>query len=94
MGTFQDLKQRVGLGMDRSKRDDILALFDWSDEEEKNLQRLPWKSSRPDNLENRKLKHLSYLFEATYAVGICPSMNVTQNPTSEWELGYYGSTSA
>ena len=90
MGTFQDLKQRVGLGMERSKRDEIIALFNWDEDEENELKKLSWTSCWPDNLENRKYKHLTYLFEATYAVSLTPSLNITQNPTSEWELRYYG----
>jgi len=37
MGTFQDLKQRVGLGIERSKRDEIVALFNWNEDEENEL---------------------------------------------------------
>ena len=70
---------------------EILGLFDWTDEEEDELKKLSWnKSSHPDTMENSKYKHLTYLFEATYAVSIVPSENVTENPTSEWELKYYG----
>ena len=90
MGTFQDLKQRVGLGMERTKRDEIIALFNWDEDEENELKKLSWTSCWPDNLENRKYKHLTYLFEATYAISVTPSFNITQNTTSEWELRYYG----
>ena len=77
--------------MERTNRDAILSLFDWDEEEENELKKLAWNGSWPDTLANRKYKHLTYLFEATYAVSICPALNVTQNPTSEWELKYYGS---
>ena len=86
----QKMKQRDGLGMERTKRDEIIALFNWDEEEENELKKLSWKSSWPDNLQNRKYRHLTYLFEAIYAVSITPSLNLTQNPTSEWELRYYG----
>jgi len=42
MGIFQDLKQRVGLGMERSKRDEIIALFNWDEDEENELKKLSW----------------------------------------------------
>jgi hypothetical protein len=35
------------------------------------LKKLSWNGSCPGTLENRKYKHLSYLFEATDAVSIC-----------------------
>ena len=40
------------------------------------------------NLPNKKMKHLLYLFEATYAVALDVDDNVTQAPTGEWELKY------
>ena len=85
-----DIHQRVGIGMDRNNMDEILSLFDWSEEEEKQLRMLPWKSSYKDSLANRKYRHLCYLFEAVYAIALKPSDNITQNPTGEWELKYYG----
>ena len=89
-GKFQDLRQMVGLGMKRSQIDDILKLFDWSEREEQRLANLTWTSGFPESLANRKCKHLSHLFEAVHAVAICPGSNVTQNPTSEWELKFCG----
>jgi hypothetical protein len=35
-------------------------------------------------------KHLCYLFETAFAAAIEPNMNVTQNPTCEWQLKWYG----
>ena len=90
-GKFSDLSQMVGIGMLlREKKADILALFDWNDNEISELKKLCWKGGRPDTLENRKYKYLAYLFEAVYAVSIAPEVNPTQNPTGEWELKYYG----
>ena len=88
-GKFSDLSQLVGIGMLREKKTDILALFDWNDNEISELKKPSWKGGRPDILENRKYRHLAYLFEAVYAVSIAPGVNTTQNPTGEWELRYY-----
>ena len=78
--------------MEQTKRDAILSLFFWDEEEESEFKKLSWNGSWVDTLANRKYKCLTYLFEATYVVSICPALNVvTQNPTSEWELKYYGS---
>ena len=87
-GTFADLTQLVGIGMLREKKMDILALFDWNENEVSELLQLSWKSKQPNTLENRKYKHLAYLFEAVSAVAIAPEINSTQNPTGEWELKY------
>ena len=84
-----NLKQRVGLGVKRSERDSLLSLFEWDEEEEKELEEHPWRYSREGCMANRKYKHLMYLFEAAYSVCINPSLNVTQNPTSKRELKYY-----
>ena len=40
--------------------------------------------------DERKYKHLTYLFEAVYGVAIAPINNITKNPTGEWELRYFG----
>ena len=78
--------------MERRKRDELLALFDWNEEEEIELKKLSWTSgSWQDNLENRKYKHLTYLFEIAYALAIAPAHNITQNPTGDNELFDQGS---
>ena len=41
-------------------------------------------------MSNRKHNNLTYIFEVTCAISICPALNVTQNPTSEWETKFYG----
>ena len=76
--------------MERSKRDEIIALFNWDEDEENELKKLSWTSCWPDNLENRKYKHLTYLFEGTYAISPTLFFNITKNTKSEWELRYYG----
>ena len=88
-GKFTDFSQPVGIGMLREKKTDILVLFD---NEISELEKLSWKggSGKPDTLENRKYRHLAYLFEAVYAVSIAPGVNTTQNPTGEWEFKHYG----
>ena len=67
-GSIQDLKQRVGLGVKRSQADELVSLFEWDAEEEKELQQLPWNSLRSGSLTNRKCKHLTCLFEAAHSV--------------------------
>lgn len=90
-GTFEDLTQICCLGMERSKIDSIINLFEWTDEENNHLQQLPWKgSSIEGSLKNRQYRHLTYLFELTYTLAIVPGQNHTDNPTSEWELNYFG----
>ena len=91
-GKCSDLSQLVGIGMLRKKKTDILALFDWNDNEISELIKLSWKggSGRPDTLENRRYKHLAYLFEAVSVVSITPEVYTTQNHSGEWELKYYG----
>ena len=90
-GNFSDLSQLVGIGMLREKKNDILALFDWNDNEISELEIISWKggSGKPDTLENRKYRPLACLFEAVYAVSIAPGVNTTQNPTGEWELKHH-----
>ena len=44
-GEFQDLSQRVGLGMKRDQIEEILALFEWSKEEELELANLTMRGS-------------------------------------------------
>ena len=89
-GSFQNLKQRVGTGIERAKQDAFLLFLDWDEEEECELKKLSWNGSWPDTLSNRKHEHLTCLFEAACAVSICPALNVNQNPTSEWELEFCG----
>ena len=90
-GTFDDLKQLCCLGMDRSKIDAIINLFEWSEEENQQLKKLNWRGvALEDNLKNRQYKHLTYLFELAYTIAITPGQNRTSNPTGEWELGYWG----
>ena len=86
------MNQRIGLEIERGKKDQILALLsDWDKEEEIDFKKLSWASSSwPDTLENRKYKHLTCLFELTYPLSISPADNVTQNPTGESELKFYG----
>jgi len=86
---FQDLKQRVGLGMDTMDPLKITNLFEWDrvEEEHLDLLNIPDKDKR-NTLPNKKMKHLCYLFEATYAVALAVDDNVTEAPTGEWELKF------
>ena len=67
-----------------SKRDDVLKLFEWKEEEERMMIKLTWRSVNESCLENRKHKHMSFLFELSCALAITPGANTTQNPTGEW----------
>ena len=88
-GFFQSLKQRVGLGVKRSQTAELVCLFQWDAEEEQELEQLHWSSSRPGSMTNSKGKHLTHLFQEARSVCINPSVNVTQNPTAEWELDWF-----
>ena len=85
-GKFQDIKQQVGLGMERLNQDKILSLIYWGQEEEKFLENLLWQSSYKASLANRKYKLICYLFEMMYTVAIKSSVNITQNSTGLWQL--------
>ena len=87
-GSFQNLKQRVGTGIERAKQDAFLPFLGWDEEEECELKKLSWNGSWPDTLSNRNHNHLTYLFEAAHAVLIFSDLSVTQNLTSECELAF------
>ena len=39
---------------------------------------------------DKKFRHLSYMFETVFAVGLRQEDNITQNPGCEWQLELYG----
>lgn len=89
-GTFEDLKQVVGIGMERIKMTAIANLFVWGDKELQELDKLKWSTSEPGSPQSKKYKQICYLTETAFAVAIAPEWNITQNPTCEWQLKYYG----
>ena len=71
---------------------EVIELFSWSKKEEAQLNKLSLKKTSILNgtLDEKEYKHLTYLFEAVYAVAIEPRNNISQNPTGKWELKYLG----
>ena len=87
-GTFQSLSQLVGIAFDPSnKRKEYAALFEWDETELNELQKL---GSSSMSMEEKKCKHLNYLYEIALAIAIDPGKNVSGNPGCEWQLGYFG----
>jgi hypothetical protein len=88
-GTFDMLKQRVGLGVSKANRATFVTMFQWTEWEEAHLGRLKYDDNHGSTLEFKKYKHLCYLFELFFNVAIEPKDNITQNPTCEWQLRLY-----
>jgi hypothetical protein len=89
-GTWDDLVQVVGIAVEHHQWNQIVNLFDWSDKEKRYLENLSQGARGGLSLQSKQYKHLCYLFETAFAVAIEPNMNVTQNPTCEWQLKWYG----
>ena len=90
MGTFQQIEQLVGIGIKRDQLTSVNSLFLWSDEELTALDNLKGAATR-DTIEDKKYKHICYLFEIAYALSIECRRNISANPGCEWQLGYFGS---
>ena len=88
-GTFQQLEQRLGLGMKKSDRSKVLQLFQWTEIDEAHLNSLSYGDNRGGTLDFKKYKHICYMFELFFALAIEPSRNITENPTCEWQLRLY-----
>jgi hypothetical protein len=88
-GTFQSLKQLVGVAIDPSKKEDFAALFEWDDIELSASQNLKIKGEL-HSMVDKNCKHLVYLYEIVLGIAIEPCMNVSGNPGCEWQLGYFG----
>ncbi len=88
-GTFQSLKQLVGVAVDPAKKEDFAALFEWDDIKLSALQKLTIKGES-NSMVDKKCKHLIYLYEIALGIAIEPCMNVSGNPGCEWQLGYFG----
>jgi hypothetical protein len=87
-GTFQQLEQRIAVGIASSDQRKAVELFDWTASDETNLDGLT--SSGSGCMIDKKFRHLSYMFETVYAVGLRQEDNITQNPGCEWQLELYG----
>jgi hypothetical protein len=88
-GVFQDLQQRMGLGMTRGDRNKVLNLFNWSEQLESRLSKLSYGQDRAALLDWKKYRNVCYMFELFFAVAMKESDNITQNPTCEWQLQLY-----
>jgi hypothetical protein len=86
-GVFQDLQQRMGLGMMRADRNKVLNLFNWSEQLESRLSKLSYGQDRAAALDWKKYRNVCYMFELFFAVAMKESDNITQNPACEWQLG-------
>ena len=88
---FDDLKQICCLGMEKNKLESIINLFEWNKEEVMYLEKLSMKGNdEPNILNDKKYRHLTYLFELAYSLAIAPGKNRTNNPTGECQLKYFG----
>ena len=64
----------------RDLSDDIVALHNREKQAQGHVNIMDSSTPSPATLKKY----------TTYAVSLTPSLNITQNPTSEWELRYYG----
>ena len=67
----------------------ILNLFDWNGIENKELGCLKGNSNR-QTIDDKKYRHLCYMFELAYALAIEPSKNISTSAGCEWQIGYFG----
>jgi len=82
----------VGIGLEKGKMKQINDLFEFGEGELAELEKLCCNLGGTGTTNFRKYKHLCYLFELMYAVAIAPELNVTMNPSCEWQLKYFGDT--
>jgi hypothetical protein len=89
-GLWSDLEQVVGIGVAWHQRQSVIDLFDWTESETECLSKLKDGAKGGLSIQSKQYKHLCYLFETCFAVAISSQMNVTMNPTCEWQLRWYG----
>jgi hypothetical protein len=70
---------------------DSVSLFEWDQCELNQLIKLKMPGGQ-ESMDERKYKHLIYLFEIALGIATEPSMNISGNPGCEWQLGYFGDT--
>ena len=78
--------------MKANNKETILNMFEWSDFNDCYLSKLKLDGddgSAGGTIQDKRFKHLCYLFETFYAVAINPHHNITQNPGCEWQLRMY-----
>ena len=85
-GVWEDLEMRLGIGMSKQHKQQILQMFEWDEIDEHHLTKLKYSSSGGGTLVDKRWKHLCYCFETFMAVAIAPGDNVTEAPTMEWQL--------
>ena len=89
LGNFQQIEQLIGIGIERQNLTIINNLFEWSEQEIKELSQLKGVAIR-DSIADKRYKHICYLFEEAYALAIEPRRNISGNPGCEWQLKYFG----
>jgi hypothetical protein len=89
-GTWNDLMQLVGIGMEYDKREKIVELFDWPDSDIKHLNKLKKGARNNDDLVSKQYRHLCYMFETFFALAIARNRNLSSSPGCEWQTGYHG----
>ena len=85
-GIWEDLEMRLGIGMSKQHKQQILDMFEWNEIDENYLTKLKYSSSGGGTIVDKRWKHLCYCFETFMAVAIAPGDNVTEAPTMEWQL--------
>jgi hypothetical protein len=63
---------------------DFVSFFDEWDQCELNQLRKLKMPGGQESMDERKCKHLIYLFEIALGIAIEPSMNISGNPGCEW----------
>jgi hypothetical protein len=89
-GVFADAEQRIGFAVANENRLPVTELFPWRDSDNVNLGDLAYAVGRASTVQLKRFKHLCYMFELFYAVGINPDDNITQNPGCEWQIRFFG----
>jgi hypothetical protein len=85
-GAFQDLQQRMALGVRKSDIKAVTELFDFSPLHMERLSKLQYGLNQAGTLVDNQYKNICYLFELLYATAIRPRDNTTQNPGCGWQL--------
>jgi hypothetical protein len=88
-GTYQSLEQRMGMGVKKQGKHKLLKLFNWKEAVKSHLSQLSLGPHQAETLGDKHCKHVCYMFELFFAVGVKESENITMNPTCEWQLQLY-----
>ena len=90
VGTFQQLKQAVGIAFKKEKRMRSAALFDWDERELRELEKLSCTTDATGLMVFKQYRHIVYFGECSYGLAVTPGNNVSGNPSCEWQLGHFG----